>query len=107
MTVTPDVHAPYVQELVDARDWAGLVRYWMAHQHDAALDAAIGLVRGQSQLAAFLAAVREDPLDFEREPPEELASSMAPVERMTLSLLLLNPRLALCEMAGQYPIEQQ
>ena len=41
MTPSPDVHAPYVQELVVAHDWAGLVRYWMAHQHTAALDAAI------------------------------------------------------------------
>src|SRR4051812_40331832 len=58
MTPSTDVHAPYVQELVAKQDWAGLVRYWLAHQrHSPALDAAIELVRGQEQLAAFLVAV--------------------------------------------------
>lgn len=36
----PDVHAPYVAKLSAEDDWAGLVRYWMAHQHAAALPAA-------------------------------------------------------------------
>ncbi|HEY1189480.1 MAG TPA: tetratricopeptide repeat protein [Gemmata sp.] len=102
-----DVHAPYVQELAADRDWAGLVRYWMAHQHKAALDAAIVLVEGQAALAAFLNAVREEPLDPAREPPEELFASLAPPEQMTLYLVLLYPRLALCEMAGQFPLDQQ
>src|SRR5438128_2721791 len=44
----PDVHAPYMQELADAGDWAGLVRYWMAHQHLEALEKAIILVQNRA-----------------------------------------------------------
>jgi CHAT domain-containing protein/tetratricopeptide (TPR) repeat protein len=109
MSETPaaDVHAPYVQGLADAKDWAGLVRYWLAHQHEAALDAAMGLVPGHTRLAAFLTAVRENPIDFDRESPDELLATLASPEQMTLFLLLLYPRLALCEIADQYPIKQQ
>ena len=47
-TLQEDVHAPDVRALVAARDWAGLVRYWMAHQYVEALDEAIILVNRQA-----------------------------------------------------------
>ena len=40
-----DVHAPYVRELAEAGDWAGLVRYWLAHQHEPVLELAIALLQ--------------------------------------------------------------
>ena len=32
-----ELHRPFVRELVEGGDWAALVRYWMAHQHEPAL----------------------------------------------------------------------
>jgi CHAT domain-containing protein len=135
-TTFPDVHAPYVQELVAAGDWAGLARYWLAHRHEAALDAAIELVseragrqgglwsalgaaiglvsrrtgggRGQwPALGAFLVAVRENPLDLKRQASAEMVRACTPGDQATLSLLLLDPRAALCEMAMQFPAQHQ
>src|SRR5262245_32266271 len=118
MSASPatDVHAPYVQQLTAAGDWAALVRYWMAHQeYTPALDAAIAAVgrRAAQQnepwqsLATFLAEVQEDPLDPSREPPRELVEGLAAEGEAVLVLLLLYPRMALCEMAGRAPVEQQ
>jgi tetratricopeptide (TPR) repeat protein len=124
---TGDVHAPYVQALADAGDWAGLVRYWMAHRHEAALDRAIlvaerlaardghpwrrllnwaiyGLAARQRRLwimlTDFLAEVRLDPFDLEREPSEEMLAAWSGADHATLILLVLYPRVALCERAA-------
>ena len=44
----PDEHAPSINALRRAGDWAGLVRYWLGHAlHQPALDAAIALLRKQ------------------------------------------------------------
>jgi tetratricopeptide (TPR) repeat protein len=110
-----DVHAPYVRELVEAGDWAGLVRYWMAHQHPLALEAALALARREAVrpgghwavLADFLADVARDLLSPERDLPEELAQGWPRPEQATLFLLFLYPRVALCEMAAEAPVEMQ
>ena len=113
-----DVHAPYVRELIDARDWAGLVRYWIAHQYPPALGSAIDLVQGEVDLASFLTAVRDNLFDsddhsqgnrprFDRRLPEDYLTALPQPQRMTLDLLLLYPQMALCETAGHYPLEQQ
>jgi hypothetical protein len=135
-----DVHAPYVRELVDAGDWAGLVRYWMAHQqHQPALDQAIALVQHYAEsgrrephrslwswfssrrrpvtgggendrwrlLAAFLVDVRREPLENDRKQPEELGDGWSNAEHATILLLILYPRVAMCQLAGQAPLEMQ
>src|SRR5208337_4641459 len=44
----PDEHAPSINALRRAGDWAGLVRYWLGHAlHQPALDEAIALLRKQ------------------------------------------------------------
>src|SRR5262249_19417368 len=60
-----------------------------------------------SALARFLAEVRQEPLDFKRQPPEGMLTAWLPAEQATLSLVVLYPRLALCELAGQFPLEEQ
>jgi tetratricopeptide (TPR) repeat protein len=114
-TEPTDVHARYVQELIDAADWAGLVRYWLAHQHQPALDAALDVVRRRAdppegrwrELAEFLTRVREDPFDPRHPPPERFLAGSSAEEQATLYLLTLNPRAALCEFAAEAPVEQQ
>ncbi|HKI36229.1 MAG TPA: CHAT domain-containing tetratricopeptide repeat protein [Gemmataceae bacterium] len=114
-TQPTDVHAPHVRQLDEAGDWPALVRYWMAHQHEPALDAAIAVLRRQQEAATerwhevgeFLTQVREEPLDPSREPSEELMAALPREGQLTLYLLILYPRMALCEMASQYPVEQQ
>jgi Tfp pilus assembly protein PilF len=56
-----DVHAPYVQQLLAASDWAGLIRYWIAHQHEAALEAAIGLVGLRNRVLKDREIAADDP----------------------------------------------
>src|SRR5262249_53423919 len=106
-TASTDVHNPHVQQLAAGKDWPGLVRSWMAHQHEAALDAAIGLVGGRPPLASFLSAVRAAPFDARRRLPEALAGATEAPEQLTLRLVLLYPRLVLCEFAKQFPLDQQ
>jgi hypothetical protein len=110
-----DPHAPYVKQLAEAGDWAALVRYWMANQHEAALDAAVSLLRrcvlggegGWQPLVNYLEAVKAEPLDPGHQPPEKLVPYLDDAQRLTLGLLRLYPRTALCEMALQAPPEQQ
>ncbi len=75
MKATPpsdDVHAPYVQQLTAAGDWAALARYWMAHLYDPALDTAIDLVNQFATrdgptwtvLAKYLDRVRTNPIEL-------------------------------------------
>jgi hypothetical protein len=40
-----DVHVPYVKSLVETGDWAGLARYWLAHQYPPALERALEVVQ--------------------------------------------------------------
>src|SRR4051812_46599588 len=108
------VHARRVRELSAAGDWAGLARYWLAHQHQPALDEAVAIARRSASrrgwwpwsgnlthplLAEFLEAVRHDPFDRRRQLSEELVGACEPEGRETLLLLYLFPRLALCETA--------
>jgi CHAT domain-containing protein len=104
-----------VRNLVVAGDWACLVRYWIAHRYDVALEAAVNLVSRRAareggrwrQLADFLADVRTEPISFERELPRELQDGWPDAEQMTLLLLGLYPRVALCELAAEAPVERQ
>jgi tetratricopeptide (TPR) repeat protein len=106
-----EVHAPHVQQLVITGDWAGLVRYWMAHhQHDQALEEAINLVDSQARdrgrwqhLASFLNDVRRDPLARNRKMTQNQLQGWAPEEQMTLALVIFYPWVKLCEQARQAP----
>jgi CHAT domain-containing protein/tetratricopeptide (TPR) repeat protein len=99
-TSVPDVHAPYVRELVTADDWAGLVRYWMAHACPAALDAALALVSRHVHreggewpvLENFLVQLRGNPAG--RGPRSLERGFPAPTRagQLTASLLDLYPR---------------
>ncbi len=108
-------HARRIRELSALDDWAGLVRHWMAHQHNPALAEASAVAhrladRGEPAgefLVAFLASVQENPLDPQREAPEELMNVCAREEQATLLLLYLYPRLALCKMASRYAVEHR
>jgi tetratricopeptide (TPR) repeat protein len=102
-----DVHALYLKELIDARDWAGLARYCLAHQYGPALQAAINLVQEQTELTAFLTAVYQEPLDWERKLPEEFLGTFPPTERTTLDFLLMYPRMTYGERAAHYPPQHQ
>src|SRR6185503_16064587 len=110
-----NVHSLYVQELVQANDWAGLLRYWMAHLHDPALDEATTLVvqhvnaedRRWRILAEFLEDVCRQPLDLQRKLPEDLTIGWLPPEQVTLNLLTLTPFVALCELWHRAPADQQ
>src|SRR5262249_43507604 len=99
-TSVSDEHAPYVRELVTADDWAGLVRYWMAHACPAALDAALALVSrlvhreggGWPVLENFLVQLRGNPGG--RGPRSLEIGFRAPTRagQLTVSLLDLYPR---------------
>ena len=104
------IHAKRVRELSAAGDWAGLVRYWMAHQHEPALDAAVVVARRcgkKGDFLQFLDAVRKHPIDFEREPSNALLEACDPEEVTTLFLLVLYTGMALCDPAVQDPPEQR
>ncbi|HKI36446.1 MAG TPA: CHAT domain-containing tetratricopeptide repeat protein [Gemmataceae bacterium] len=111
----PHVHTSYVRKAGVEGGWHALVRYWMAHQHKPALDAAIAVVRGEQasatkrwrQLVAFLSQVRDEPFNRDREVSEELVKTLPHEGQLTLLLLRLFPRMALCETAGQFPVEEQ
>ncbi len=111
-----DPHAPYVRELADAGDWASLARYCMAHGlYAPALDRAIELVHRRAisevgpwpALAGFLEDFRDDPISFERQPPAMPLDDLSYIERGTLDLLLILPRVVLCQFGNQYPAEYQ
>ena len=109
-----DVHAPYVKQLAAAGDWAALARYWIAHQHEPALDAAIACASARAsddprwrELPEYLARVKAEPLDPTQTPPAALVSLAGTPENATLGILGLNPRAALCELAGQFPTGHQ
>jgi hypothetical protein len=112
---TNDAHAPYVHALYENGDWASLVRYWMAHQYEAALARAIGLVTARADaeegrwrtLANFLADVHREPISFERQPPDLDWEEWAPEQQVTLGVTLLYPAAAMCELARQAPLERQ
>jgi CHAT domain-containing protein/tetratricopeptide (TPR) repeat protein len=124
MNPVNDVHSPYLRELCDAKDWAALVRYWMAHQCEAALTIAVDVAKEMatqeggrwSELAEFLTSVQQEPISFDRQLPDGLLASWSETgffllllrpEQMALSVVDLYPRLALCELALQAPPEEQ
>ena len=105
-----DVHTPFVEQLRMVGDWAGLVRYWIAHGNESALAAAITVVQGQAQqgepwhsLANFLKEVQENRADPSRKPPRELLEALPPEGREVLVLLELQTRLVMCEVAAGLP----
>ncbi len=105
----PDPHAPHVADLAAANDWAALARYWMAHQHPPALEAAIGVAETSSlppALTQWLRRFAANPLDPENSPPDDLAESLSDqLDAHTVTVSSLFPQLALCEMAAQAPKE--
>jgi hypothetical protein len=102
-----DPHGLRVSKLTTNGDWAALARYWMAHDHEPALDAALACVKRRVQagethlgpLRTYLQAVKAAPLDPGRELPASLASLVNGTDRITLELLDLNKAVALCEAA--------
>ncbi|MEO0445819.1 MAG: tetratricopeptide repeat protein, partial [Verrucomicrobiota bacterium] len=108
-------HREPVTQLQEQGDWAGLIRYWMAHglAPDESREAARKILGGfarkeeawrplHESVETFLGA----PTDPSWEPPEELPD-LSQSEKVTLVIVQLFPRMALCEMAGQFPPEQQ
>ena len=100
MTEPRDVHAPYVDDLAREKDWAGLVRYWMAHQYEPALDAAILTIRDRDStstkfyavLTDYLTEVRHNPLPYQQQQSlAGLDKLGSPVEKATVKLLNLHP----------------
>ena len=110
-----DPHAPYVENLAAAGDWAGLAQYWIAHQHEAALEAAVACVRrrvlaGEERLQpllTYLDEVKSAPLGPRHQPPGAVTSRLSETERLTLLLVAIYPQAALCEMALGAPPELQ
>ena len=129
-----DVHAPYVGELAEVENWAGLMRYWMAHrEHGPAIDAAIQCARDRSQydkhwapLSTYLEKVKAreqwssllnhlengetNTIDSCHPPysiPPELASDFTEVERGTIHLLQLYPLFVLCESADSISVSKR
>ncbi len=109
-----DPHALDVKRLADTGNWAGLVRYWMAHRHQPALDAAIACAHaravsdpGWRTLPKFLEQVKAEPIDLQRQAPESLPTRCDEIEKATLGILVLDPRAAFCELAAQFAIERQ
>ena len=111
-----DPHAPYVQALTEAGDWAALVRYWIAHSlHAPALDRAIEILKDRAEnagppwpaLAEFFENVRLDPFDLEREFPEIDFGGLGPDELFSLASVVSLPRIALNEHGAQFPTEDQ
>jgi CHAT domain-containing protein/predicted Zn-dependent protease len=124
--MSPDAHAPWVNKLVQQEDWAGLVRYWIAHQHKPALDAAIACARACAarnsrwkQLPGYLEQVKANPptevlfgygndvVVKANRPPKGLPAPANEAEHAALGILPLWPLVGLCERAEQYPLEQQ
>jgi tetratricopeptide (TPR) repeat protein len=101
-----DIHAPYVKLLAEAGDWAGLARYWMAHQHEPALDAAIACARVRSgtdnrwqALADHLEERKSNQLNIRLDPPAVLVVWAKGTGSTTLELLQLYAKAALCDRA--------
>lgn len=108
------LHSPYIGKLQESGDWAGLIRYWMAHFHEAALDAAVDVIRRRSKggekwraLVEFLREVRLQPFDQRRKLPDTLAGGWPPMEQKTINLLVMTPFIAMCEMPGRLPEEHR
>jgi CHAT domain-containing protein/translation initiation factor 2B subunit (eIF-2B alpha/beta/delta family) len=108
-----DIHAPYVDDLARDSDWAGLVRYWMAHQYEPALDAAILAVRNQTAhltgpyaaLNEYLMQVRANPVAVDHKLAPNLDGFSTQAERATIKLLALYSAASLCELALQFRVE--
>ncbi len=106
------IHARRIAELSASGDWAGLARYWLAHQLRPALEAAVAVARRSAArtgpaLAEFLESVLREPIDPQRELSEKVLTACDPEGQATLFLLVLFPRLALCELATQFPPERR
>jgi predicted RNase H-like HicB family nuclease len=124
-----DPHAPDVHRLFEAGNWAGLARYWLAHQYEPAMERAIDLVHGfaaqgnhpWTTLADFLDKgwVKPDGLILMKkkeasrrffitpQPPEVRPEELGLEGWGTILLLTQAPIVALCEMAHTLPLEQQ
>jgi tetratricopeptide (TPR) repeat protein len=106
------IHGPGVSELAGAGDWAGLCRYWVAHQYKPALDRAVeitgrlGGARGAA-LTQFLGDVRRNPYDGLRCPPDFDPAENTHAENVTLDILRGLPYVALCEVATEFTIDFQ
>ncbi|MCA9047636.1 MAG: hypothetical protein KDA89_02845, partial [Planctomycetaceae bacterium] len=108
-----DPHALYVAELQADADWAGLLRYGLAHGlHMPAVDAAIDVLHsrhfgtGFAVLRTWLTEFRDSPLQ-PREPCDTESLDLPQAEQIALTLVQTWPFVALCEMAGQFPPDQQ
>ena len=105
------IHAPYLAPLIAAGDWAALARYWIAHWHVPALDAAIAtahrLAAVEMQWAAlpgYLEKVKASPLNPSIKLPETFDAIAKDAAAATSHLY---PLVALCEKAVEFPIEDQ
>lgn len=109
--VSQDPHTASVETLVTRGDWAGLLRWWIAHQYPPALKAAVQIGRNLATerggawqlLARYLGEVAMAPLQQRNSYPARLRRICNPIETSTLDLLLLFPIASWCERAGKVP----
>jgi CHAT domain-containing protein len=109
------IHAVYVEAHTRCGDWPGLVRYWIAHQHRPALEAAVGIVQQMAsrmpqrwkRTAEFLRSVQRDPLRPQTPPSCEIGDPIDLLAHGSLCLLTLYPLAAVCEMTSDPPTEEE
>jgi CHAT domain-containing protein/tetratricopeptide (TPR) repeat protein len=107
------IHGPYVAALEAAGDWAGLCRYWIAHQYLPALDRALAVTeqlggKQGAELTRFLEAVRANPFRPLEHPPDVNPGDNTDAENATLDILLQYPFAALCQFATRLlPVAEQ
>ncbi len=109
-------HTPYITPLAQTADWAALLRYWIAHglQPPAAIEAAQAILASKASqdpewalVQASIARFAAKPMDPRIERPQPIPPVLSPMEGATMGIAQLFPRMVLCEMAWQYPAEQQ
>lgn len=108
-----DEHATDINLMMGGQDWAGLIRYWIAHQYEPACRSAIAIleekVKNQSMdwkpLADFVVGVASNPCDLNRQSTFEIPHFCTTLEAGTLRILELYPVALLCEGAAFAPAE--
>jgi CHAT domain-containing protein len=107
-----DEHAAHINALVAAHNWAGLIRYWIAHRYEPAFGKAIQILeahtKGRSddwkKAAVFLVKFQSNPYDLNQRCEFDVPQSCTALEAATLRLLELYPFAALCEGAAFAPL---
>ncbi|PWU19881.1 MAG: hypothetical protein C5B50_05475 [Verrucomicrobia bacterium] len=117
-SVTGDVHSVHLQSLQAAADWSGLVRYWIVHRYEPALQSAALLLRKRTekegepwdQMADAFGELGAVGLVSTDKIPLSLRDRCTFSERATIGLLGWLPAIrfaASCETAWEGPPKEQ